>query len=317
MNLSAISKKINPVQVLVLGTLGGAIPFFMYLWNFPISTQAEARDFAHAPSFATWVFLLSIIFSLVTIILIPSWKICRELYLAVVKENSPRNVMGMLVVSAVMYLCVLVALFLLSKRVFVLPHGDFISELNVNFAVVYTYSALGFFPVMFCIVLINYIAEIMSNKIDIVKDDKKELPIFIQEYLDYRNLLQVCLITNGILLSLNPIVTSAYLSIWKEIGIFTAETFPSQAIIIYGLIFTLLLILIYVPTYITLTNVGKELRDAKYPLNIDALENTLKDRKMLNDLLQINFGITENLKSGIFTLSPLISGLLASLIGFK
>jgi len=38
---------------------------------------------------------------------------------------------------------------------------------------------------------------------------------------------------------------------------------------------------------------------------------------MLNDLLQINFGIAENLKSGIFTLTPLISGLLASLMGFK
>ena len=317
MNLSTISKKINPVHVLVLGVLGGAVPFFMYLWNFPTSTQAEARQFAHAPSFATWVFLLSIVFSFVTIILIPSWKICRELYSAVVKENSPRNVTGMLVVSAVMYPCVLVALFLLSNRVFVLPDGDFMSELNINFAVVYIYSALGFYPVMFCIVLINYMAEIMSNKIDIVKDNKKELPIFIQEYLDYRNLLQICLIANGILLSLNPIITSAYLSIWKEIGLFTPETFPSQAIIVYGLIFTLLLILIYVPTYITLTNVGRELRDAIYPLNIDALEDTLKNRRMLNDLLQINFGIAENLKSGIFTLTPLISGLLASLLGFK
>jgi hypothetical protein len=317
MNLSTISKKINPVYVLVLGVLGGAIPFFMYLWKFPASTQAEAQQFVHAPSFPTWVFLLSIIFSLVTIILIPSWKICSELYSSVVRENSPRKIAGMLAVSAVMYFCVLVALYTLSGRIIDLPNGDFVGELNIRFAIVYIYSALGFYPVMFCIILINYMAEIMSNKIGNVTDDKKELPVFIQEYLDYRNLLQVCLITTGIILSLNPIITSAYFSIWKEVGLFTVETFPSQAVIVYGLIFTFLLILIYVPTYITLTNVGRELRDAKYPLEIDTLEATMKNRKMLDDLLQTNMGITENLKNGIFTLSPLVSGLLASLRGFK
>jgi len=317
MNLSTISKRMNPVNVLVLGVLGGAVPFLMYLWNFPTSTEVEAQQFAHAPSFATWVFLLSTVFSFVTIILIPSWKICIELYSAVVKENRPRNIKSMLIVSAVMYPCVLVALFLLSSRVFILPNSTFMNELNINFAVVYIYSALGFYPVMFCIVLINYMAEIMSNKINIVKNNKKELPIFIQEYLDHRNLLQICLITNGILLSLNPIVTAAYLSIWREIGAFTPQTFPSQAIIIYGLIFTLLLILIYVPTYIALTNVGRKLRDTMYPLDVDMLEATMKNRKILDELLQTNIGITENLKSGFFTLSPLVSGLIAGLLGFK
>jgi len=317
MDLSTISKKINPVHVLVLGVLGGAIPFFMYVWNFPASTQTVAQDFVKAPSFFTWVFLLSTVFSFVTIILIPSWSICRALYSLVIRENNPLHVAGMLVIAAALYMGMLAAIFTISGRVIDLPNGDFLGELNSRFTVVYIYSALGFFPVMFCIILINYIAESMSSKIDLIKDNKEALQLFIQEYLGYRNLLQVCLITIGLILSLNPIVTSAYLSIWKEVGLFTPETFPSQAIIIYGLIFTLLLIFIYVPTYITLTNVGRELRDARYPLDVDELEDTLKNRKMLNDLLQINFGIADNLKSGIFTLTPLISGLLASLMGFK
>jgi len=232
MDLSTISKKINPVHVLVLGVLGGAIPFFMYVWNFPASTQTVAQEFVKAPSFFTWVFLLSTVFSFVTIILIPSWNICRALYSLVIRENNPLHVAGMLVIAAALYMGMLAAIFTISGRVIDLPNGDFLGELNSRFTVVYIYSALGFFPVMFCIILINYIAESMSSKIDLIKDNKEALQLFIQEYLGYRNLLQVCLITIGLILSLNPIVTSAYLSIWKEVGLFTPETFPSQAIII-------------------------------------------------------------------------------------
>jgi hypothetical protein len=39
----------------------------------------------------------------------------------------------------------------------------------------------------------------------------------------------------------------------------------------------------------------------------------MEKRKILDELLQTNVGITENLKNGIFTLSPLVSGLMASL----
>jgi len=305
------------VYILVGGAFGGAIPFFMYLWKFPASTQTVAQQFVHTRSFLTWIFLLSILFSLVTIILIPGWKVFHELYSSVIKENSQWNVVGMLVVSVAIYLGVFIALNSLSIQVVDLPDSDFMGELNARFAAVYIYALLGLFLVLFSIILVYYMAEIMSNKIDLIKDNKKELSVFIQECLDYRNLLQVCLIIAGILSSLATIITSAFFSIWKEVGVFTTETFPSQVIIVYGLIFTLLLTLIYAPTYITLTNVGRELRDTKYPLDIDALEDTMKNRKMLDDLLQTNIGITENLKNGIFTLSPLVSGLIAGLLGFK
>ena len=42
---SDVSKMLNPVYVLIVGVLGGSIPFVMYMWNFPVSTQ---------PSCGTW-----------------------------------------------------------------------------------------------------------------------------------------------------------------------------------------------------------------------------------------------------------------------
>jgi hypothetical protein len=225
----------------------------------------------------------------------------------------------MLFISTMMYLLVLLALFSLGGRVIKLPPGDFMNELNIRFSVVYFYAALGFLPLMFSIILINYIAEVMSADIPVVTGDEKKTVGFIQKYLYYRNILHICLVASGIMLSLNPIITAAYVSIWKEIGVFTDETFPSEGIMIYGLIITLMLILIYVPTYFNLTNVGRELRDAKYPYpqQLDDLKGVMEKRKTLDELLQTNIGITENLKNGIFTLSPLVSGLIAGVLGFK
>jgi hypothetical protein len=320
--LPNLSKMINPVYVLIGGVLGGSIPFIMYMGNnFSVSKQSEGLQFTHALSFPTWVFLLSVLFSGISIILIPGWKVYSQLYSSVVNDGQYQSwkIIGVLATSTIMYLLVLLALFALAGRVIQLPKGDFLDKINLRFTVVYLYSALGFLPIMFSIILINYLAEIMSNDIAVVMNDEKKIVEFIQKYLHYRNILQICLITSGIILSLNPIITAAYISIWQEIGIFTRETFPSQGIIIYGLIITLLLIFIYVPTYFNITNVGRELRDAKYPYpqQLDDLKGVLEKRKTLDELLQTNIGITENLKNGIFTLSPLVSGLIAGLLGFK
>lgn len=319
--LSDVSKLLNPVFVLIVGVLGGSIPFVMYMWNFPVSVQPVAQKFTYAPSFPTWVFLLSVLFSGLSIIVIPGWKTCNQLYSSVISQgrNKSWKVTGVLIVSALMYLLVLLALFALGGRVITLPASDFLDELNNRFTIVYIYSAIGFLPIMFSIILINYMAEILLSEIAVVTDNEKNTAEFIQIYLYYRNMLQICLITSGIILSLNPIITAAYASVWKEVGVFTKDTFPSQGIIIYGLIITLLLIFIYAPTYFNLTNVGRELRDAKYPYpqQLDDLKGIMEKRKTLDELLQINIGITENLKNGIFTLSPLVSGLIAGLLGFK
>ena len=318
--LSRVSKMINPMYILLSGFLGGTIPFFMYMGNFPVSRQPYGLQFTHALSFTTWVFLLCVLFSVISVILIPGWKVCHDLFLLVVHPGRHKSwkVIGVLVTSTVMYGLVLLALFSVADRLLRLPSSDFVNELSHRFNVVYAYSALGFLPVMFSIILINYIAEGMSVDIPVVSDDEKKTMEFIQTYLDYRTILQICLVTSGIILSLNPIITAAFASIWREIGVFTDETFPSQSIIIYGLAFTLILILIYVPTYFNLTNAGRELRNARYPYpqRLDELKSVMEKRKTLDELLQTNISITENLKNGIFTLSPLVSGLIAGLLGF-
>ena len=319
--LFGVSKIINPMYVMLSGVLGGAIPFLMYLGNFPATKDEYALKFTGALPYLTWVFLLSVLFSAVSIILVPGWKVFLDLYSSVVQNSThkPRNVIAVLFTSAVMYVLVLLALFALGGRVMTMPASEFVHELNARFVIVYVYTALGFVPVMFSIILINYVAELMLADIPLVISDEKRTVEFIQKYLNYRNILQICLVTAGIILSLNPIITAAYVSTWKEIGVFTEATFPAQGIIIYGLIITLVLILIYVPTYFNLTNVGRELRDVRYPFppQLDDLKNVMEKRKTLDELLQTNIGITENLKNGIFTLSPLISGLIAGLLGFK
>jgi hypothetical protein len=318
--LPGLSRTVNPVYVLLSSVIGGTIPFTMYMGNFPASKQPYGLQFTSAPSFLTWVFLLSILFSGLTFLIIPAWKGCHKLYLYVIDNNRhrPWNVIGALMIATAMYLAVLLALFSLGDRGVKLPPCGLLNELNHRFIVVYVYTALGFLPVMFSIILINYITEIISADIPLINNDEGRSVEFIQEYLYYRNILEICLVTSGIILSLNPIISAAYISIWKEIGIFSNETIPSKVIIIYGLIITFMFVLIYVPTYFNLMNVGREFRDAKYPYpqQLGEFKGNMEKRKILDELLQTNVGITENLKNGIFTLSPLVSGLMASLLGF-
>jgi hypothetical protein len=324
MELTKFSRMMNPVYVLVGGVFGGAIPFFMYLWNFPISKEYDAQRFVQAQYFLTWLFLLSSLFSCSTIVFLPGWKVFSQLYSDVIKESKVNirwKVIGLLTVSILMFLCALFFFNALSLRFVNFPVQDnsFAEELRFRFWIVYLYAALGFVPVMFCIILINNAALAMSEKITLVINDEEATLKFIKKYLYHRNVLQICLVTTGGLLSLNPIITAAFFSVWKEIKVFTPDNFPSHVVIIYGLIFTLLLLFIYVPTYINLTNVGRDLCNAKYPYpqHLDDLKNVMEKRKTLDELLQTNIGIAENLKNGIFTLSPLISGLIAGLLGIK
>jgi len=89
-------------------------------------------------------------------------------------------------------------------------------------------------------------------------------------------------------------------------------------VIIYGLVFTVILLLIYAPTHLALTETSRKLRDGLCPLDsLGTLKADMDQRAALDDLLQTNIGIAENLKAGVATLSPLVTSLIVSLLGIN
>jgi hypothetical protein len=51
--------------------------------------------------------------------------------------------------------------------------------------------------------------------------------------------------------------------------------------------------------------------------SISELEDKFRKRQMLDELLQTNIGLGQNLKSGIVTLAPMLTGLVVSLLGIS
>jgi hypothetical protein len=85
---------------------------------------------------------------------------------------------------------------------------------------------------------------------------------------------------------------------------------------IYGLLYTILLVLLYVPTHMMVAEVSRNLRDELCPVkDLANLKEIFERRKSLDDYLQINIGLGQNLRTGIITLAPLVSSLLSGLLG--
>jgi hypothetical protein len=133
----------------------------------------------------------------------------------------------------------------------------------------------------------------------------------------YRRLLQLFLLVSGIMLSLFPLSIIELRSILIEIDPRIGSLYPASYAIFQSLIFTMLLLFIYVPAYLELTVVGRRFRDVIYPLcSLDTLKDTMEKRKSLDNLLQTEGTFITNLSSSMLTLSPLISSLLV-LLGIK
>jgi hypothetical protein len=136
-----------------------------------------------------------------------------------------------------------------------------------------------------------------------------------ENYLTLHDHLQTFLWIVGALISLG---TLAFGSGIKAAGAESGSTVdtPGQPVWAYGLYYTTLLALSYVPTYIGLITAGRFMRDSVIggaPFDATQLEGWLRRRDELTGLLQISQGPVARLKGAIFVVSPLLASLLSAI----
>ena len=120
----------------------------------------------------------------------------------------------------------------------------------------------------------------------------------------------------GIILSMASITGVGYRAIFVGLEASGIENFPVSHALIFGLFFTILLLLVYVPVHLTLTETSRKLRDRICPItSIETLQEVMAKRKYLDEMLQTNVDIMSNFKSGFMTLAPFLSSILASFLG--
>jgi tetrahydromethanopterin S-methyltransferase subunit G len=88
--------------------------------------------------------------------------------------------------------------------------------------------------------------------------------------------------------------------------------FPPEVLILYGVVLTLIVALVYLPTWATMQQTGSMMRDGVAPLpepTSDQLEAQLQKRAALDDLLGLRVSASTSFKAGVAILSPLLASL--------
>lgn len=139
----------------------------------------------------------------------------------------------------------------------------------------------------------------------------------IADYRRLRNEISQILLILGILVASGSVITTSALRQAIN-GMFISrdnfELFPREIVYIYALLYTIFIVLVYVPVYYILVNKGKEILDNLNPISMNGLPVWNTNRAILDDYLGLKTTLKENLSSALVVISPLLSGILSQLI---
>jgi hypothetical protein len=93
------------------------------------------------------------------------------------------------------------------------------------------------------------------------------------------------------------------------------NSLPPISILVYGLYFTLVAVLIYLPTYYFLSGAGRQVSEMIYPADQpQTFVDVLDKRAALGEKLQLNLSAAQSLGTGLVILSPLLTGIFSNLL---
>jgi hypothetical protein len=99
-----------------------------------------------------------------------------------------------------------------------------------------------------------------------------------------------------------------------------ASRLPSSWVVQYGAGLTAVLFLIYLPAHLSLRRLCADLRETWYPTvgmprpTDDEFDDWLDGRRRLDGLTQFDMTLSQQLQAAVFVLTPLLSGIISSLI---
>jgi hypothetical protein len=93
------------------------------------------------------------------------------------------------------------------------------------------------------------------------------------------------------------------------------ELMPTEIVYVYSLMFTIFIIVVYVPSYYIMTNTGKAILDKLNPFSSHDLTLWNSNKAILEDHLGLKVSLKENLSNALVVISPLASALISQLLG--
>jgi hypothetical protein len=94
--------------------------------------------------------------------------------------------------------------------------------------------------------------------------------------------------------------------------------YPPALVVIYGLVFTFVMVLVYVPAHSALLNRGRELAERTFPvdseMNAPAVLHQISERDGLVNHLRLGTGVLGDVKNALVIFAPVLAGLPSMLL---
>lgn len=146
-------------------------------------------------------------------------------------------------------------------------------------------------------------------------------PVVEDRIANYRRLRNACnqyLLILGILVASGSVVTTSALRQAIN-GMFISqskfELIPQEMVYIYSLMYTLFIVVVYVPVFYIQQNAGRSIVDQLSPMDLNKLEDWQVRKNILEEHLGLRTKLKESLSSALVVISPLVSALLSQLVG--
>ncbi len=270
--------------VLLLGGGGALIGVAIYFYGTPSSPESEA--FISSPAFITWMFVNEVLLALYPIVLLFLWPAFRQLGHLIL-----RYFWGLLAISVL-----LLALFMLPTVL-----GQRIIS---GKPLPLEYASTKIFVLM----TVGSISE-KFKEMTLSEED-------IQTYICYRDYLQRFLLALGVLLGIFILTGAALRKAFIATGAASVDTYPQIYLLLVGAYYTLLIALVYFPTYTTLVATGNNILEHYFALpapDASSWNDVNTKRKAFEELLELKVTGEQRFLTNITILAPFVGSIFSLL----
>lgn len=164
-----------------------------------------------------------------------------------------------------------------------------------------------------CIFGIFGVSSAITKK-DFSAENKKES---IQSFCRYKKLLNEYILIFGLFIASGSIILSSLLADTINnyvINNSSIQLVPNEFVYLYGLAFTGAILIIYVPVYLKIREIGSSFVSTINPIDYDNLEDWNKNNDTYLNTLGIAGSAWDGVKTSLKILSPIITSILATII---
>lgn len=282
--------------------LAGAVGYSLGPLLLSIGAGSVVKDLVRdSGPFSLWGVLVGVQTMLWTLALPPLWLIRRHHWREA--SNAKAAIWREVLPSAVV-LCVLVALFVWVASTNPVP--EFLPHLGWK---VRGLTIAALFVALVAATSVWVIRARLERLLD-ARPTKENLAAYTEMRSDLDRLLAYL----GAVVGLAVLSSAAMRNVVRDVLPGELDRFHAEAVILYGLVLSLILAAVYLPTLGVARAVGARFRDKLVPFPApSALVEGLEQRRRLDDVLGLTVSATASFRAAVAILSPLLGGL-ASLL---